>query len=69
MAKRVVRALGLIFGCVFTASLVCGFLSDATLLKFSQSISSSFMSLVVVCLIAFWFNCPLLIFSGLYSSY
>ncbi|XP_066352381.1 protein CHLOROPLAST J-LIKE DOMAIN 1, chloroplastic-like isoform X2 [Miscanthus floridulus] len=38
MAKRVVRALGLIFGCVFTASLVRGFVSDATLLKFSEAI-------------------------------
>jgi hypothetical protein len=34
MAKRVVRALGLIFGCVFTASLIRGFVFDATVLKF-----------------------------------
>jgi hypothetical protein len=69
MAKRVVRALGLIFGCVFAASLVHGLLSDATLLFFSQSMPSSPVSLVVICLNAFWLNCPLLIFSGLYSSY
>ena len=43
MAKRVVRALGLIFGCIFTASLVRGFLSDA-LLNSSQSMCSSLCS-------------------------
>lgn len=53
MAKRVVRALGLIFGCVFTASLVRGFLPDATLLKISLYMSSSFVSLVVLCLTVF----------------
>lgn len=52
MAKRVVRALGLIFGCVFTASLVRGFLPDATLLKISLYMSS-FISLAVLCLTVF----------------
>ena len=81
MAKRVVRALGLIFGCIFTASLVRGFLSNA-LLKSSKSVlqfmlCSNFPSLCAPNLCAcgrdmffvFWFNCPLLLFSGLYSSY
>lgn len=36
MAKRVVRALALIIGCVFIASLVSGFSSDIVLLKFSS---------------------------------
>ena len=80
MAKRVVRALGLIFGCIFTASLVRGFLSNA-LLKSSKSVlqfmlCSNFLSLFapILCAcgrdvyIVFWFNCHLL-FSGLYSSY